>query len=190
MPRRKSIKRLSYQNLIHPGGRKRDQNEDWVLFFCRCRDKCRNQWFPFSEGKKKMKRKGCKSEENKAGCWHSVQWCSVFLRALMGSFIISTAMGWCVHGSVLKRPFISLISYHGVRGDILLSSSTVFIEYIFKIKKSYIHTTHIDLIHVIWSDTIILYDEQINDKCDHSISNQTLDNLMYANFKSNVVTHH
>jgi len=55
----KSIKRLSCQNLIHPGGRKRDQNEGWVLF----------QWFPFSvRRKKEMKRKGCKSTKSNGGC--------------------------------------------------------------------------------------------------------------------------
>lgn len=133
MPRRKSIKRLSCQNLIHPGGRKRDQNEGWVLFFCRCRDKCRNQWFPFSEGKKKMKRKGCKSKKNKAGCWHSVQWFLCSPQSFNGKLYKIHCYGLMFMGQS-KRPFISLKLYHGVRVDILLSSSTVFIEYIFKIK--------------------------------------------------------
>lgn len=99
MPRRNLSKGWLARIGFIQAGEKETKNEGWVLFFCRCRDKCRNQWFQFSEGKNKMKGKGCKSKKNKGRCWHSVHWFLFFLlKGFMGSFTKSTDMGCCSVG--------------------------------------------------------------------------------------------
>lgn len=100
---KKSIKRLTYQNRIHPGERKRDQKRGLgFVFFADVTINVGTGGFNFQREKRRWREKTVKVKRTKAGYWHSAgcffSSSSYFLRALQGSFIKSTDTGYCSVG--------------------------------------------------------------------------------------------